>query len=152
LSGNESLLDDIAPLWEQLNVHHLECSPDFKHYYRAMTFEKRRKVLLQKAADGEMRVDVAVDEKAGRRVGYCVSSVDENKTGEIESIFVVNEYRGLGIGASLLKTALVWMSAKGAEKKVVSVGAGNEQSFGFYERYGFRLRKTVLEQTENKKI
>ena len=117
-----------------------------------MTFEKRRKVLLQKAATGEMRVDVAVDKNACRSVGYCVSSVNEDKTGEIESIFVAKDYRGLGIGASLLKAALAWMDSKGLEKKIVSVGAGNEQSFGFYERFGFRVRKTELEQTESKKI
>jgi len=45
-----------------------------------------------------------------------------------------------------MKEALVWMVAKGTESKIVAVGAGNEQAFGFYMRFGFEPRKTVLEQ------
>jgi hypothetical protein len=33
-----------------------------------------------------LRVDVAMDIVTGQNVGYCVSSVDEERTGEIESI------------------------------------------------------------------
>ena len=59
-----------------------------------------------------MRVDVAMDIVTGQNVGYCVSSVDEERTGEIESIFVASDYRGLGIGDSLMKKALTWMDKK----------------------------------------
>ncbi len=61
-----------------------------------MTFEKRKADLLKKAASGKMRVDLAFDEVSGRNVGYCVSSINQEKTGEIESIFVDAAYRGMG--------------------------------------------------------
>jgi len=32
--------------------------------------------------------------------------------------------------------------------KIVNVAAGNEQAFGFYERYCFYPRKTILEQVK----
>jgi diamine N-acetyltransferase len=146
-SGKESRLDDVKELWEKLNQHHFRLSPNFKPYYAAMTFPKRKQALLQKAAKGEMRVDIAMDAKKNLKVGYCISSLDSEGTGEIESIYVLEAYRGLGIGDELMKAALSWMQAKQATKKIVIVGAGNEQALGFYERYGFHIRKTMLEQT-----
>ena len=93
-----------------------------------------------------MRVDLAVNEASECIVGYCVSNFNGEKTGEIESIFVNVAYRGLGIGDSLMKNALSWMDKEGAAAKIVEVGDGNEQAFGFYARYGFLPRKTVLKQ------
>ncbi len=147
LCGNESLLDEVRQLWEELNQHHLSLSPNFKPYYEEMTFPKRKQALLQKTARGEMRVDIAVDREKNRKVGYCISSLDCEQTGEVESIYVLEAYRGMGIGGKLMKSALSWMETKEAAKKIVIVAAGNEQAFGFYERYGFRVRKTMLEET-----
>jgi hypothetical protein len=45
-----------------------------------------------------MRVDLVVDEASGCTVGYCVSSLNGEKTDKIESIFVNAVYRGLAIG------------------------------------------------------
>jgi len=144
--GGGDLLDQIKVLWEALNEHHRQHSPNFKEHYSKTTFEKRKTDLLKKAALGKMRVDLAVDEASEQSVEYCVSSLNPEKTGEIESIFVDAAYRGLGIGDSLMKKALNWMKHEGAVAKIVEVGAGNEQAFGFYARYGFLPRKTVLKQ------
>ena len=54
-----------------------------------------------------MRVDLAVDEASGCTVGYCVSSLNWEKTGKIESIFVNSAYRGLAIGDSLIRKRAV---------------------------------------------
>jgi hypothetical protein len=72
-----------------LNQHHLCLSEHFKQRYIEMTFEKRKAALLEKAKIGKMRVDIAIDDFLGQKVGYCVSSVDKSEVGEIESIFVV---------------------------------------------------------------
>jgi ribosomal protein S18 acetylase RimI-like enzyme len=50
------------------------------------------------------------------------------------------------LGGSLMKKALSWMGQIGALEKVVEVSSGNEAAFGFYRRYGFLPRKTVLKQ------
>jgi ribosomal protein S18 acetylase RimI-like enzyme len=146
--GDQALLDKIKLLWEELNEHHCQHSPNFKDYYSHMTFEKRKLDLLTKSLSGKMRVDLAIDEALGCAVGYCVSSLSGEKIGEIESIFVNVAYRGLGIGDSLMRNALSWLDAEGAAAKIVEVGAGNEYSFGFYLRYGFLPRKTVLKQVK----
>jgi diamine N-acetyltransferase len=149
VEGDEGLLDQIEALWVALNMHHLCLSPNFKPYYQGMTFEKRKVALLKKAALGKMRVDLAIDEEYGRTVGYCVSSITQEKVGEVDSIFVDSPHRGLGIGDSLIKKALRWMDMKGAVEKTVEVAVGNEAAFGFYARYGFSSRKTLLKQVRN---
>jgi len=146
--GDETLLDQIKPLWEALNEHHRQYSSNFKEHYDRMTFEKRKADLLKKVALGKMHVDLAADKASGQNVGYCVSSVDSEKTGEIESIFVDAVYRRMGIGDSLMKNALSWMEQEGAVAKIVEVAAGNEKAFDFYGRYGFLPRKTVLKQVK----
>ena len=148
--GDEALLDEIYPLWESLNVHHLGLSRDFKQYYKDLNFAERKAGLLKKAKSAQMRVDLALDEDSGRNVGYVVSSVNEAKTGEIESMFVDEKFRGLGIGEALVKRALAWMDKKGAESKIVEVAAGNEQAFSFYRRFGFVPRETVLKQVKKR--
>ena len=111
-----------------------------------MTFEKRKDSLLKKAGAGKMRVDLAFDEESGRNVGYCVSSINSEKLGEIESIFVDAAYRGIGIGGSLMKKALFWMEQQDVAEKIVEVAVGNEQALDFYAQYGFLPRKMVLKQ------
>ncbi|MGD0407359.1 MAG: GNAT family N-acetyltransferase [Candidatus Bathyarchaeia archaeon] len=143
--GDGGMLDEIKVLWETLNRHHLSVSPYFKDYYLTLTFEERKRAILQRASGGEVRVDLALD-ASGELVGYCVSSIDRWLTGEIDSIFVTAKYRGQGIGRALMEKALTWLNGKGAKKKIVSVAVGNEQAYGFYSRFGFLPRRTLLEQ------
>jgi ribosomal protein S18 acetylase RimI-like enzyme len=146
--GSEILLDQIKVLWKALNSHHLDLSANFKHRYRSMTFEKRQADLLKKAAAGKMRVDLAFNEELGLNVGYCVSSVNSEKMGEIESIFVDAAYRGMGIGDRLMKKALCWMEEEDVVEKIVEVAVGNEQAWDFYAQYGFLPRKMVLKHVK----
>lgn len=144
--GNEVLLDQIKVLWEALNSYHLGLSMNFRQHYQDMTFERRKADLLKKAASGKIRVDLAFDEDSSRNVGYCVSSINQERTGEIESIFVDAAYRGMGLGDSLMKKALHWMEKTDVVEKIVGVSIGNEQAWGFYARHGFLPRKAVLKQ------
>jgi ribosomal protein S18 acetylase RimI-like enzyme len=104
--GDQALLDEIRVLWEALNSHHLGLSPNFKQHYQDMTFQKRKADLLKKATTGKIRIDLAIDESTGQKVGYCVVSVDAEKKGEIESFFVDAAFRGMGVGDLLMKKAL----------------------------------------------
>jgi len=146
-------IDTIEPLWAQLNEHHRKMSPNFSSHYEKFTFEQRKNELLEKAARGLMHITLAKDIDAGHYIGYCVSSIlmdGDTPIGEVESIFVENEYRSSGIGDKLMNKALEWMDSKGADKKKVSVGAGNEGVLPFYNKYGFYPRMTLLEQIRKK--
>ncbi len=148
IQGNQTMLDDVKVLWEALNQHQLERSTYFRHHFVGMTFEKRKTDLLKKAENGPMHLEVAVDEASGQGVGYLISSVNAEKVGEIDSIFVSKAYRGMGIGDWLVQDALAWMDQKGAVEKIVETSVGNEQVWGFYGRFGFLPRKTLLKQVK----
>jgi diamine N-acetyltransferase len=148
INGDQSLLDTVKPLWEELNIYHCKRSEHFKSHYRAMTFDKRKAAILKKTVGGgELRVDLAVDGATGKEVGYIISSVNAEKVGEIESVYVNDAYRRMGVGGALMCSALVWMDQKGVVEKLVEVSVGNEVAWGFYGRFGFKPRKTVLKQT-----
>jgi diamine N-acetyltransferase len=150
IQGNQNLLGEIKVLWEALNQYHCIRSAHFKEHYLGMTFEKRKTVLLKKAAGGELHVELAVDEVTGQSAGYLVCSLGGDATGEIESIYVEEAYRGRGVGDGLMKNALAWMEQKGAVEKVVEVSVGNEYAWGFYGRFGFLPRKTLLQQAKKR--
>ncbi len=147
VSGNESLIDRVAPLWKELNGQHLSLSPYFKDYYRTLTFEDRKRSIQQRVSGGEIRVDLALD-NSGQPIGYCVTSIDRKLTGEIDSMFVDPQCRGQGIGTVLMENALDWLKVKGAKKTIVSVAVGNEQAYMFYEQFGFFPRRTLLERKQ----
>jgi diamine N-acetyltransferase len=146
IHGDQTNLDQIKPLWEGLNRCMGERSTYFKRHFETRTWEIRRVELLKNAASGLMRVELAVDEETAKAVGYLVSSVNSEKLGTVESIFVSEGYRGLGVGESLMKNALAWMDQNGIVEKIVEVTVGNEQVYGFYERFGFLPRQTLLKQ------
>ncbi len=138
-------IDQIRPLWEHLVLHHGKKSPYFKDFYETFTFEKRRADLLHKSNGGLLRVDIAKDRDTGKNIGYCVSTVKENE-GEIDSIFIDHDYRSEGIGSAFMERALAWMDGQHTSVKRVAVAVGNEDAFGFYEKFGFLPRQVILEQ------
>jgi ribosomal protein S18 acetylase RimI-like enzyme len=146
--GDQAMLNEVKDMWEELNLYHCERSEHFKSHYRAMTFEKRKATLLRKVGCGEMRVDMAVDEATGQRVGYIVSTVNCENVGEIQSVYVDIAYRRLGIGGALMRKARSWMEEKAVSEKVVEVSVGNETAWGFYGQFGFKPRLTLLKQVK----
>lgn len=140
-------VEQIRPLWVQLNEHHRLNARTFRSQYERMTFEDRKAYFRKVAAIGIVQIDLAFDPETGRYVGYCVSSLSKDKAGEIESIYVEEGYRSQGIGAALMERALKRLDAGGSVRNRVSVGDGNEVAFGFYRKFGFFPRMTVLEQT-----
>jgi diamine N-acetyltransferase len=141
-------LDLIAPLWLKLNELHKIRSEHFKDYFNQMTWEKRNAGLIEKAENGAILVNLAKDRNS--LIGYCVSTISEDKSGEIESIFIEKQYRRRGIGDHFMKTALKWMETYAVTRKTVAVAAGNEEALGFYRKYGFYHRVTILMQIELK--
>jgi len=142
-------LDLIQQLWEKLNDHHRKQKSDFKEHYENFTFPERAEALLKKSLDGDMHIGRAEEKKTGLLVAYCITTISPDNEGEIDSIYVEEEYRGHGFGDELIKRSLEWMDKKGVKKKTVRVAVGNQDAVSFYERYGFRPRSITLEQTAN---
>jgi RimJ/RimL family protein N-acetyltransferase/GNAT superfamily N-acetyltransferase len=144
LEKNQNDLDLIRPLWEKLNAHHITVSRYFKDNRAGTTFDMRKNQLLEKSYQGALRIDLARDAVTKEYIGYCVTSVNPEKQGEIESIYVEKDYRLSGIGDSLMARALGWSETVTVKKTILGVAEGNEGVFAFYQRHNFYPRVTVL--------
>jgi len=150
-SGGVELLDEVGPLWEKLNRHHARLAPAFSDFILKRTFAERKAGLIQKAGPGRLRVDLARVMPDGRLVGYAISTIDEERRGEIDSIYVETDYRGAGVGQALMERALAWMDEQEVHHRFLFVRVGNEAALGFYRRFGFVPATIRLEQlTETK--
>ncbi|MDD5338232.1 MAG: GNAT family N-acetyltransferase [Dehalococcoidales bacterium] len=147
---DKSQLDIVHPLWEKIKEHHRARSIHFKEQFDATTWEIRKKQILDKADGGALLVHLAMNNDTGNFIGYCVTSIDGDNVGEIESIFIEADYRRVGIGNAFMQRALEWMKSYGVKRKVIAVAAGNEEVFGFYAKYNFYPRISVLMQPEEK--
>ena len=143
-------IHQLESLWNKLRLHHLDNTIHFKNHFQVQEFDGRIKPLLEKATEGEIRIEVAKDALTKQWIGYCISSIVAKPVaqGEIESLYVDKGYRGMKIGDSFMRNALQWMDERKVQQKVVAVVAGNESALPFYAKYGFFCRVLVLHQTQ----
>jgi len=137
VTGGAELLPRIRPLWQALNRYHGESSTHFTEEFAGFNFSFRERRLVEKACRGEVRVELVAELGAGGYAAYCVSSVSRDGTGEIDSLFVDEPFRGRGLGSELMRRAIEWMDAAGATSRTVVVAEGNERAHGFYRKFGF---------------
>ncbi len=149
VTADESGLEHVRPLWEALNRHHLARTRHFSGHYLARSFDERKVEILKKTVTGTVRIEIAREPGTGQTVGYCIVSFSEDGTGEIDSIFVDGPFRDRGIGSRLMGRALLWLLSSGAKRIVVAVSCGNEETWTFYEKFGFHPRMTVLEKCDD---
>nr|WP_319540764.1 GNAT family N-acetyltransferase [uncultured Methanospirillum sp.] len=134
----------IEDLWNQLRTHHVCNARYFRDLLQERPFSERCDDIRKTNADREILVHLAQVQGHGPYIGFCVSSAAPGSYGEIESIYVMSEYRSLGIGTSFMNRALAWIRQRNVTEYRVRVCEGNEQSFRFYERFGFYLRRHLL--------
>ncbi len=146
LSGGSELLDRIAPLWEEIKKYHVEKSLHFSKILNSISFVERKKNLTSKAKF--LRVDIANKLKDEKDVGYCITTIDNSNRGEIDSLFIKEQYRRQGIGKKLIKMALAWLDNKGAVESSITVAYGNEEAIDFYKYFGFYPRGIHLSKKQ----
>ena len=151
ISGGRELLGEVGPLWEKLNRHHARLAPLFSDLMLKRTFAERKAGLIKKAGQGRLRMDLARTTPDGRLVGYAVSTIDEDRRGEIDSIYVEEDQRGAGVGRALMERALAWMDEEKVNHRFLMVRVGNEGALGFYRRFGFAPATIRLEQLAARK-
>lgn len=142
--GGLELLPQVKTLWEGLREHHSNISKNFSQSIRKRSFEDRVADFEGKASNHIFRIELIKIYATRSHIGYCISSLSNELVGEIESIFIEEDYRGLHIGDMLMKNALNWMDEHNAKTKRISVMAGNNV-LKFYEKYGFKVRSHILE-------
>ncbi len=146
-SGGAALLPAVGQMRRDLMKYIAAVCPRFaEDFSSGLVIERGRAHMRKAARRGGLRVDLADERVSGETIGYCVSTVDENGTGEIYSLFVEERFRGQRVGDALMRRALAWMGRKRVNRKVISVALGNERVLPFYARFGFYPRMIQLEQ------
>lgn len=86
-------------------------------------------------------------------VGYLIGAISEiedyrniSKIAEAENMFVLEDYRKLGIGKKLLQEFTKWCKSKKAKRIKAIASAQNIRAIEFYHREGFEDYDLVLEK------
>jgi ribosomal-protein-alanine N-acetyltransferase len=82
----------------------------------------------------------------GTITGYVVADTIPNHgrpLGHIKDIAVAPEFRGQGVGESLLRRGLQELSRQGARSVKLEVRRGNEAAINLYEKYDFEYLRTL---------
>lgn len=145
IDGSVELLDLVQPLWEKLNKHHEINSSYFKERFIDFKFEVRKNKFINDN-NLKVKIDLIKDVEKDLNIGYCISTVNKELIGEIDSLFIDKEYRKYGLGDKLMSRALGWLSSYQVKTKIIGVAEGNENVLEFYKRYGFYKRRVILEQ------
>ena len=143
IEKNIKEIELIKPLWEQLNLVHYDKSIYFKNKYEKFTFDKRVKSIYEKSQKGTIKIDMLWDNETENYVGYCLSSIKDN-IGEIESIYIKDDYRKFGLGGKLMESSLNWFESNGITNIQIGVAYANDEALPFYKRYGFYIGNYIL--------
>jgi ribosomal protein S18 acetylase RimI-like enzyme len=137
-------LDKIKRLWEKLNDVHMNDSVHFKEHYNSFTF-KERCLKFETIPDNKVRIEIVQDNESC--IGYCIATINDS-VGEIDSLFVESDFRKYGLGSRLVENSIQWLKTSNCQKIMVSVAAGHESVFEFYQKFNFYPRMTYLQLKE----
>lgn len=143
---DKTKIDSIKPLWEKLKNMHTDISPYFNERFKKMNWESRKSDLFKKSK--KIYIEYVVSKKSNHIIGYCISTIskENNKVGEIDSIFVERKYRNYGLGKQLIKNSIKWLNNQKIETQRLAVGVGNEYVIDFYKQLSFFPLHIVLQR------
>jgi len=146
VSADIADIDLIAPLWEQLNEHnkaaHKKCFGEDLHE----TWADKKRELRKRSDQCLLKFNYATSNDT--IAGYCISSINPRKEGEIISLFVLPEFRGGGIGGCLIKEHIRWLRENGAKSVFLYVHPCNIDAIRFYWRFHFFSSSPLMELSE----
>jgi ribosomal protein S18 acetylase RimI-like enzyme len=136
-------LDELEPLWHALVQHHAAVAVGLgEPRERADIWERRRRLYEELLAkDGTYAL---IAERDGAPVGYAMVSLSRpsmtwpiDRAANLETIAVLPEARGAGIGTRLVDAVKERMRAAGVTHLGLGVVATNDAAIRFYRRHGF---------------
>jgi ribosomal protein S18 acetylase RimI-like enzyme len=138
-------LDEVEPLWNSLREHHANVAPGWLELprERADSWARRRREYREWLSSGSDAF-VLVARRRGRVVAYAVVRLRDGsatfasgeRAGEVETLCVLPEERGRGVGALLLDAVRDRLHGLGAAEIGLHVLEGNEAALRFYSRAG----------------
>lgn len=148
----EGAPEDVArlePMWLGMVSHHVDCAPAAAEVrpFRdpAETWRRRRARYEEWIREPDARLLIAEDED-GAAVGYAFLRVGGgestlatgDRVGDLESLAVVPQARGAGVGSALIEAAFGHFRDLGIGEMALNVMDGNDAARRLYERHGLR--------------
>ncbi len=137
-------IPELEPLWRALYEHHRSISEGVAGMRPFEETWRRRRRQYQEWLSGD-EATLLIAERAGRAVGYATITIGPgaatwdlgDEVAELETLAVLAEERGAGVGAALVQAARQWALRRGAGALSVGLAHTNEGARRFYEREGF---------------
>ena len=145
-TGSAADLDLVGPLWVAVHHRHAETMPELAPYVSDdETWRVRRELYEQLLAKPDTVLLLAFN--GGAAIGYGlahVMPVDDSwiadtwvtgpRIGEIESLSVLPQYRGSGLGSELLEGLEQHLHEIGVNDLILGALPGNTDAIRLYER------------------
>jgi ribosomal protein S18 acetylase RimI-like enzyme len=162
-TGSAADLDLVGPLWVAVHHRHAESMPELAPYVSDdETWRVRRALYEELLAKPDTLLLIAVVDEAA--VGYGLAHVlpvDETwipdtwatgpRIGEIESLSVLPQYRGGGLGSELLRRLEDHLHERGVNDLILGALAGNRDAIRLYERRGYQPTWLYLSRFQGRK-
>ena len=145
-AGSERI-NDLEPLWKALHHHHAAIAPHFGPARTPDEAWQRRKGFYASWLQ-EPGTFILIAERDNRPIGYAfVRFIEGSETwrtadrvAEIETLSVLPEFRGSGLGSALMEEIYSELENEGVKEISLAVVATNSDALRFYERHGFFQR------------
>jgi len=143
----------LEPIWNALQAHHVEVTPDLgadtPKRSLADSWRIRRSKYERWLADPDTFFVLA--ERNGAPLGYAFVTIGLPYAGwatgeriaELETLSVLREQRGAGVGAALIEAVWEQLAALGVDDMAITTTITNVDAQRFYEREGFARRFAV---------
>src|SRR5205085_12704902 len=148
--GSAADIPRLEPLWVAVHHHHQTAMPELGPYvsdevtwreHRPMyedLFRKPDTFLLLASVDGELIGYALVHVMPVEETWIADTWVTGGRIAELESLSVLPEHRGSGIGSRLMEEVHREIGAMGIEDVIIGALPGNEGALRLYERSGYR--------------
>jgi len=154
--GGVADIDRLEPFWLELHAVHQAVDPELAPWVDDETSWARRRELYHHCL-ASPDAFLLLAEREGRLVAYAMVAVEPDgarlwsdawpvaeRVAELETIVVLPEERGHGIGSHLLDVADAELARRGIDDMVIGAVPGNAGALARYERRGFRLNWVIL--------
>jgi GNAT superfamily N-acetyltransferase len=142
--GGAELLDAVRPLWLALRDHHHQVAPELGPVRADHDTWTRRRGQYAAWLEDE-RTFVLLARRHERAVGYAFARVADSMSAtwdggtilDVETLSILPEARGSGIGSRLLARLREEVAVRGYDQLTLTAVAANRDALRFYEREGF---------------
>jgi ribosomal protein S18 acetylase RimI-like enzyme len=139
-------IDEIEPMWRALYEHHASVAPHLEQLTPLRTADQswRARRAEYERWLCEPRSFAVLASAGGAAAGYAVARVQlyvgswetGGTVGALETLSVLPQARGEGVGRALMRGVRERFAARGVSVMEIAVVAGNDAAVRFYEREG----------------